>query len=170
MSEPVPCPSHIATEFLAWLWWTTTQQREEFNLPDGKIEVFVDDRISFDAPAGGGTKNVVSGSSAQTDSSAIAALRSGKSITAMRLVLRRDDREYQALIGEGLSIRNLRLPMASGGNAEDAAHEQLFLIDEFRFLWGELFRVFAEFRTGASWDGIVEDVKIWLAGPASVSN
>jgi len=161
--DPQPCPPHLSTEFFLWLWWHGSE-KNQFNDPVlGPFEIWMEDKIVLE----GGAKNAISGDSAAKDSSAFEALSSGKRISAMRIAIRRDDRDFILSVKEGLLLDQVKLPTVEGGDDDGGFYEAVFLIEEVRVLWNALFGFFATARVSTSWPETVEEIKAWLEETSS---
>jgi hypothetical protein len=145
---------HLASEFFAWLWYTSEQRRGTLDLGDGvgTVDFWVGSRISFRAVDEDKARAVVTGESPSTTLEARAALAGGKVVNDLRLVLRREEREYEVTLrGPYLDLHNVRLPAQVKTGADEILYERMYLYDELWFLLGALYARFAEERTGADW-------------------
>jgi hypothetical protein len=153
---------HLASEFFAWIWYTSEQKRGTLELGEGAgaVDFWVGSRISFRAVDEDKARAVVTGESPSTTLEARAALAGGKVVNDLRLVLRREEREYEVTLrGPYLDLHNVRLPAqvktAAGAaekeNSDEILYERMYLYDELWFLLGALYARFAEERTGADW-------------------
>lgn len=161
-SQEAKALPHLASEFFAWLWYTSEQRRGTLDLGEGvgAVDFWVGSRISFRAVDEDKARAVVTGESPSTTLEARAALAGGKVVNDLRLVLRREEREYEVTLrGPYLDLHNVRLPAqvktsagaAEKENGDEILYERMYLYDELWFLLGALYARFAEERTGADW-------------------
>jgi hypothetical protein len=175
-SQEAKALPHLASEFFAWIWYTSEARRGTLDLGEGvgAVDFWVGSRISFRAVDEDKARAVVTGESPSTTLEARAALAGGKVVNDLRLVLRREDREYEVTLrGPYLDLHNVRLPAqvkpAAGDGAEnkngedEILYERMYLYDELWFLLGALYARFAEERTGADWrTETLPSLKAWV--------
>lgn len=167
MSEAMstPFPPHLASEFLLWFWWRSERDRTVFDLsaPVGRIEAWVDDRLSFRPPGHDKATAVLTGENPSATLEARAALAGGKVLHDVRIHIKRDDREYSLQLGgAGLDVRGLRLPSIKVETAEEALLDRLDRYGEFHLIFMGLFEAFAEERVGSAWrQEVVPALRSW---------
>lgn len=146
--ESEPCPPHIACEFFLWLWYRSREGRGSVDLPEGKVEFWLDGRIDFRIPGEERTMYSVGGDDPSASAVAMAALAHGGVVKGLGLALRRDDREYaMRLTGAMLHTSALKLPaMVKGGDLGEELYEAAFLYEEQAFLLRCIFAVWAQQR------------------------
>jgi hypothetical protein len=168
--EQLPIAPHTASEFYAWLWWSSEQSEGKFDLGGdiGKIELWVDDRIAFRIPASNKPSAVMTGDNPGASLESRAALAGGKVLHDIRVAVRRDDREFAATLkGPGMDLQRVRLPQAIEGTGEDALYDRMFLYEELQVILGALFKQFAAARAAKMWDKtVLPALKEWVAGRA----
>lgn len=164
-AEATPFPPHLAAEFLLWFWWRSERDGTVFVLPDpvGRVEAWVDDRLSFRAPGADKATAVLTGDNPSATLEARAALAGGKVLHDLRVHIKRDDREYSVQLGGmALEVRGLKLPKLPTENAEEALLDRLDRYREFHLVLTGLFRAFAQERTGPAWRGeVVPSLRAW---------
>jgi hypothetical protein len=163
MAKHDPAPSdapeakalpHLASEFFAWIWYTSEARRGTIELGDGvgKCDFWVGSRLSFRAIDEDKARAVLTGDNPSTTLEARAALAGGKVVNDLRLNLRREDREYEVTLrGPHLDLHNVKLPAQVKTGEDEVLYERMYLYDELWFLLGALYARFAEERTGAEW-------------------
>ncbi len=171
MSDSTPFPPHLAAEFLLWFWWRSERDATVFDLPApvGRVEAWVDDRLSFRPPGGDRATAVLTGENPSATLEARAALAGGKVLHDVRVHLKRDDREYTLQLGgTTLDVRGLKLPKLPTENAEEALLDRLDRYGEFHLVLQGLFAAFAAERTGPAWkQEAVPSLAAWARPPAS---
>jgi len=163
--ESTPFPPHLAAEFLLWFWWRSERDGTVFDLahPVGRIEAWVEDRLSFRTPGADKATAVLTGDNPSATLEARAALAGGKVLHDLRVHLKRDDREYAVQLGgTSLDVRGLKLPKMPSENPEEALLDRLDRYGEFHLVLSGLFRAFAEERTGGTWRAeVVPALRAW---------
>jgi len=161
---------HLASDFFAWLWFTTEAGGGHVDLNGKEIQIWVDDRISFRSPSEEAARSVLTGTDAPRGREARAALGGGKVIREFRLRIAWDDREYGVtLTAPSLDMRGLLLPPLPEdvGDDADLLYARMEAVEAIWSVIGELYRRFAEVRTSDVWkDEVVPGVAEWLAESA----
>jgi hypothetical protein len=145
---------HLASEFFAWIWYTSEQKRGTLELGDGagSVDFWVGSRLSFRSIDEDKARAILTGENPSTTLEARAALAGGKVVNDLRLNLRREDREYEVTLrGPHLDLHNVKLPAQVKTGEEEILYERMYLYDELWFLLGALYTRFAEERTRAEW-------------------
>ena len=75
-TDALPIPTHLASEFYAWVWWSSEQRGGHFDLGEnlGPVDLWVDDRIAFRNPDAQKVAAVLTGENPSTTLEARAAL------------------------------------------------------------------------------------------------
>jgi hypothetical protein len=157
LADQTPVVPHLAAEFLAWLWWTIDLQESKFELDEvGRVEVWVDQRLSFRRPEDTKVSVVLTGENPASGLEAKAALEDHKVVHELRLGIRRDEREYTvSLRGPGLDITGAKLPQVTAENMEAEVYDRMFLYEELDHILKALYGSFAALRTSKDWDQVV---------------
>ncbi len=159
---------HLASEFFAWLWYTSERTGGQLTLQGEEIRFWVDDLLAFRAPGQDRSRAVLTGDDAPRGAEARAALIGGKVLREIRLRVDLQDREYAlTLRAPCLEVAGLVLPPMEG-EGEDAAaalHARMEALEEIWTVIARLYREFATVRTSDHWmDSVVPDLVDWLAG------
>lgn len=164
-AETAPFPPHLASEFLLWLWWRSERDGTRFDLPDpvGPIEGIVEDRLAFRPPGGDRATAVLTGENPTATLEARAALAGGKVLHDLRVLLKRDDREYSLQLGgPRLDARGLKVPKLPAETPEEALRDRLDRYEEFHLILSGLFASFAAERASLRWrDEVVPALRRW---------
>ena len=166
--EGLPVPSHLASEFYAWLWFASEEQGGAFNLGGevGRVDVWVDERIAFRNPEEQKVAAVMTGENPSSTLEARAALAGGKVLQDLRIGVRRDDREYfVTLKGPAMHLQGLKLPQVVLDGGEEVLYDRMHLYEELCLVLGELFGHWCRLRTEADWDDkTMPRLRSWVAG------
>jgi hypothetical protein len=166
--EGLPIVPHLASEFFAWLWWTSEDQGSAFDLgsPVGQVDVWVDERIAFRNADETRVNAVMTGENPAATLEARAALAGGKVLQEIRLGLRREDREFfVTLKGPAMHMTALKLPQVVTEGDAEVVFERIHLYDEVCFVLSTLYKRFAEVRSGPGWQSdVVPGLHDWLLG------
>jgi hypothetical protein len=157
---------HLASEFFAWIWYTSEAHRGTLDLGDGtgSVDFWVGSRLSFRALDEDKARAVLTGENPSTTLEARAALAGGKVVNDLRLSFRREDREYEVTLrGPHLDLHNVKLPAQIKVGEDEIVAERMYLYDELWFLLGALYTRFAEERTGAGWrTDMLPSLRAWV--------
>ena len=159
-------PPHVASEFYLWLWYTSDTTGGTLSLGEaGEVQFWVDDRLAFRSAGEDKVSAVLTGESPGSTLEARAAVRGGKVLRDVRLAVRREGREYAVTLrGPAIEVTAAKLPgLLKGGDAAEILYERLFLYEDLHWIVAQLFRRFAEERTGEGWRaGTVPAIRDWL--------
>ncbi len=171
MSEERPLLPHLVPEFLTWLWFASERDRGHADLGGelGHIDYWVDDRIAFRDVDSDKPRAVLTGENPSTAPEARAALGGGKVLREVRLVLKREDREFNVTLkGPNLDLAGVKLPQLIKGAAEEVMYDRMALYEELHFMIAGLFRRFAAERATELWaEQTLPAVRAWVAGGAA---
>lgn len=162
-------PPHVCAEFFLWLWYVSEVDRGLVDLGGevGEVQFWVDDRLSFRTPGEDKATAVLTGERPTEAPEARAALGGGKVLRDLKMVLRREDREYTVTLkgGPRLSIAGARLPaQVKTGDPAEILYDRMFLYEELHFFVAALFRRFAEERTAPRWQAeTLPGLRRWVA-------
>jgi hypothetical protein len=148
-----PLP-HLGPEFYSWLWYASEAEGGTMSLEEevGVVDVWVDERLAFQAPGEAKTRALMTGENTSTSPEAMAALASGKVVRDVQLHIRHGDHEFQlTLRGSQMDVSGLKLPPHSSDGEEELLYERMYLYEELWFVMGALYRRFAGLRTSEAW-------------------
>lgn len=152
----------LGPEFLTWLWWRS-EVAPRFEYPDGdSFSIHLDDHLDFRGERAAAKRASLRAGMPAASAEARAALRSGKTLAAARLLLARDEDEVRlTLRAEDLDISSLRLPAPEG---DDAREREQDLLDRTRQVLDDVDLCFAAFlavRCSTGWDAEAERLRAW---------
>ena len=145
---------HLTTEFLVWAWFVSEREEGRMDLgPDiGVIDVWVDQRLSFRGPGEDKARAVLTGENPSGALEARAALAGGKVVQDLQLGLRRECREYAAIVrGAHFDEAAAKLPTECKGTEDEVLYERMYLYEDLMFMLRALYRRFAQERTAPEW-------------------
>jgi hypothetical protein len=159
-------PPHIAADFYLWLWWRSEAQGGRFTLEDDTVvEVYLDDRLALRDTGEERPTTLLTGDSPGTTPEARAAVLGGKVPKELRLLVRREDREYRVTLrGERIGIAGAKLPtQVKTGDVAEILYDRMFVYEELHWLVSCLLREFATARVAADWrPAVVPQMREWL--------
>jgi hypothetical protein len=166
--EERPLLPHLVPEFLTWLWYASERDRGTANLGEeiGSIAYWVDDRIAFRDVESDKPRAVLTGENPASAPEARAALSGGKVLRELRLVLRRDDREFTCTLrGPHLDLQSVKLPQMIKGAAEEVLYDRMALYEELYFMIAGLMQRFAVERASEVWvEQTLPGMRAWISG------
>ena len=151
---------HLGPEFLTWLWWRSVTD-PCFVHPDG-TEVFlhVDEHLEFRGERAASRRTVLRAGAPGASAESRVALRSGKLVTAARLLLARgEDEVHLTLKAEDFDVSGVRLPVSKDGGHRERLETAL---ENLETLWDDLDLCYAAFlavRTAPDWPEEAERIR-----------
>lgn len=160
-------PPHVSADFYLWLWFKSENLGGRFTLDDGSaLEVYLDDRLALRDAGEERPTTLLTGDSPGTTPEARAAVNGGKVPKELRLLMRREDREYRVTLrGERVGIAGAKLPtQVKTGEVAEVLMDRMFVYEELHWLVACLLRQFAAERVAESWRAeVVPAMRLWLA-------
>jgi hypothetical protein len=160
-------PPHISADFYLWLWFRSEMLGGKFTLEDGSgVEVYLDDRLALRETGDDKPTTLLTGESPGTTPEARAAVNGGKVPKELRLLVRREDREYNVTLrGTRVGIAQAKLPtQVKTGEVAEILYDRMFVYEELHWLVACLLRLFAADRVSAEWrERIVPAIREWLS-------
>lgn len=165
----------LGYEFLTWLWFYSEQSAGKFKLNDQQTgEVFLGERLVLSLP-GEGKEKVVCTTQANALYEARTALRQGKSVEEMQLLLRIGENEYFLTLDSSLwAIKGLKTPRQLPGEEDDEADglflEKMFFIEQVSSALDALYSRFLIERLSPGWDSdVLPACRQWIDGKTEES-
>lgn len=165
--DPLEEAPFLGAESLTWiLWRAATDPR--FVHPDGtEVWVHPDERLELRGERSAARRTALRGGVPASSLEVRAALRSGKSVASLRLLLARGEEERRVTLkADGPELGSVRLPAPEGESLEERAEGSLDLLSR---LLSDIDLVFAAFRAareGAGWDAEVARIREWALTPS----
>jgi hypothetical protein len=164
-SAPLP---HLGPEFYGWLWFTSEAEGGSINLGEshGVIDVWVDERLAFQAPGEAKTRAIMTGENTSSSPEALAAMASGKQVREIQVHIRHGEHEYQVTLkGTLMDVSGLKLPPLGPGEEDDLVCVRMELYEELWSVIAALYRRFAVERTRPSWASeTLPAMRGWVSG------
>ncbi len=160
-------PPHVSADFYLWLWYTSEARGGRFTLEDGTlVEVYLDDRLALRDTGEERPTTLLTGDSPGTTPEARAAVLGGKVPKELRLLVRREDREYHVTLrGERVGLAGAKLAtQVKSGEVLEVLMDRMFVYEELHWLVSCLLRQFAVERVSESWrTDAVPAMRAWLS-------
>ena len=160
----------LGYEFLTWLWFYAEQFEGKFKLNENQTgEVFLGERLVLSLP-GEGKEKVVCTTQANALHEARTALRQGKSVEEMQLLLRIGENEYYLTLDSSLwAVKGLKTPKQLPSEEDDEADalflEKMFFIEQVSSALNVLYSRFLTDRLSPGWDSdVLPAFKQWTEG------
>lgn len=160
----------LGYEFLTWLWFYSERFEGKFKLNEQQSgEVFLGERLVLSLP-GGGKERVVCTTQANALHEARTALRQGKSVEEMQLLLRVGENEYYLTLDSSLwAVKGLKTPKQLPSEEDDEADgiflERMFFVEQVSSALNALYSRFLTDRLSPGWDSDVLPVfQQWIDG------
>lgn len=157
----------LGPEFLTWLWWRA-EVDPAFAHPDGtQVFIHFDEHLEFRGERAAARRVTLRTGMPGASMEARAALRSGKTLVAARLLLARGEDEVRfTLRAEDLDISGLRLPSPEGDTHDErlaaCLDAQATFLDDLDLC----LKTFLERRLSPGWDEDVAAIRAWSRTPS----
>ena len=158
---------YLGPEFLTWLWWRADTD-PCFVHPDG-TEVFIhfDEHLEFRGERAAARRTVLRAGMPGASMEARAALRSGKTLVAARLLIARGEDEMRfTLKAENLEISGLRLPSPEGETRNDRLVACLDGQEQFLEDLDLCLATFLRIRCAPAWEAELAKIRAWGEAPS----
>ncbi len=157
----------LGPEFLTWLWWRGDAE-PCFRHEDGtEVYIHFDEHLEFRGERAAARRTVLRAGMPGASMEARAALRSGKSLVAARILLARGEDELRfTLRAENLGISGLRLPAPEGETREDRLLACLDAQDQFVEDLDLCLATFLRVRCSERWEAECERIRAWGESPS----
>ncbi len=161
----------LGYEFLTWLWFRMETQGEEFRLPDGRpAEVSLGEKVIL-SRQDDGRERVICTTQAGALDEARTALRQGKLVEEVQVVLTIGDNEYTVTLDRDLwAFRSLKTPKQMPAFDEEDPDgrflEKMFFLEEVFAAWNALYFQFLSLRLSPSWESdVLPPFQHWIRNP-----
>jgi hypothetical protein len=163
----------LGSEFLTWLLWRAATD-PGFSVSEGgaaEVWVHVDEHVELRGEVSAARRVTLRGGVPGASREVRAALRGGKSVAALRLLLARAEEETRVTLrlsaGEGtVELASVRLAAPEGEDAEERAARSLDALDRLLEDVDLVFGAFAARRAAPGWEAEVERIRSWVAAPS----
>lgn len=161
----------LGEEFLTWLWFRLETDSGDFALGDGRsAAVALDDYLAFAPAEQDETEHTLRKGLPSRCAEARAALRHGRRVRRMKLIVAIGDREWRLTVdGPSLNLHGVRLPPdpEEAGSREELAAERAAAFVEIRDVVEDLYAHFLRERLRDDYQATAGEAQAqWRAAPA----
>lgn len=158
---------YLGPEFLTWFWWRA-ETDPCFRHSDGtEVYVHFDEHLEFRGERSAARRTVLRAGMPGASMESRAALRSGKSLVAARILMARGEDEMRFTFrAETMGISGLRLPSPDGETREDRLLACLEAQEIFLEDLDLCFATFLKIRCTPDWDAELQRVRAWGEAPS----
>lgn len=157
----------LGPEFLTWLWWRASTDPTFVHEDGTEVFVHVDEHLELRGERSAARRTVLRSGMPGGSSEARAALRSGKTLVAARLLLVRGEEERRlTLKAEDYDASGLRLPAPEPGPARERLIGSLEALERLQDDLDLTFATFLRVRLSAQWSVDVDRLRAWAAEPS----
>lgn len=161
VDDPVMPPETMA-EFLRWVWEQDKRESAKIDTDGTPLTWWVDDLVRFADQPGGAVTSAMRPHNTATPA-LLASIAYGDAIAEIRVVLRREEREYVVTLTHGLHPLGAKLPIqVKTGDAAERLYDTMFVAEELHYLVSCLWRAFAEVRASDRWKQANGSARAWL--------
>ncbi len=172
MIAPVNMPEgvgmeYLGPEFLTWLWWRSDVEPGFKHASGDEVYVHFDDHLEFRGERSAARRTVLRAGMPGASMEARAALRSGKSLTAARILLAHGEDEVRfTLRAETMAISSLRLPAPEGDTREARLAASFESQEQFLGDLDLCLTAFLRVRCSDAWEAEAARIRTWGAAPS----
>lgn len=157
----------LGPEFLTWLWWRASEEPRFVHEDGTEVFVHVDEHLELRGERSAARRTVLRSGMPSVSAEARAALRSGKTLVAARLLLVRGEEERRLTVkAEDLDLSGLRLPAPEPGPARERLEQSLEALERAQDDLDLCFKAFLDVRLTPAWSGEVDRIRAWGAAPS----
>lgn len=157
----------LGPEFLTWLWWRAAEAPRFVHADGTEVFVHFDEHLEFRGERSAARRTVLRTGMPGGSAEARAALRSGKTLVAARLLLVRGEEERRlTLRAEDLDLSGLKLPTSETRDPHERLADSLEALDRAQDDLDLCFLTFLEVRCSNEWLAEVRRLRTWGAAPS----
>ncbi|WGL58617.1 hypothetical protein QEJ31_08720 [Pigmentibacter sp. JX0631] len=162
--------SFLGREFLTWLWFKTETQNHKLNIGNfGSFHLYIDDKIVLSSSNGSVRENSLKGGTPAYAFEAGSALGTGKLVHEAKFILQDSQRQWSfSLVGEDLSLRNVRLPVISEADSQAHITQRVLSIQLLANIIDELFKQFMEIRISQKLEAELTEIRNWVENKVTI--
>jgi hypothetical protein len=158
---------YLGPEFLTWLWWRSESEPAFRHLDGTEVFVHFDEHLEFRGERSAARRTVLRAGMPAASMEARAALRSGKSLTAARILLARGEDEVRfTLRAETLAVSGLRLPAPEGETRPERLVASLEAQEQFLEDLDLCLAAFLQVRCAGGWEDEAARLRAWGEAPS----
>lgn len=157
----------LGPEFLTWLWWRAAEDPRFVHEDGTEVFVHIDEHLELRGERSAARRTVLRSGMPSGSAEARAALRSGKTLVAARLLLVRGEEERRlTLKAEDLDLSGLKLPAPEPGPARERLEQSLEALERAQDDLDLCLKAFLSVRLTPAWSGEVARIRSWGAAPS----
>ncbi len=157
----------LGPELLTWLWWRAAEAPRFVHADGTEVFIHVDEHLELRGERSAARRTVLRSGMPSGSAEARAALRSGKTLVAARLLLVRGEEERRlTLKAEDLDLSGLRLPAPEPGPARERLEQSLEALERVQDDLDLCLAAFLEVRLSPRWAEEVGRIRSWAAAPS----
>ena len=158
---------YLGPEFLTWLWWRADTNPRFVHEDGTELFVHFDEHLEFRGERSAARRTILRTGMPGASAEARAALRSGKTLVAARVLMARGEDEVRfTLRAEDLDCSGVKLPAPEGDTPLERLEACLEHQDHFVDDLDLCLATFLNVRLGDTWGGEVESIRTWGARPS----
>ena len=158
--------THLAPEFMLWLWWRSERDDGMFALGGelGDVEVWQDDRMVLASSAVNAQTDTFRGGHPATSAEAREALRLGKLPIQAKVGVVRGAQRWDATIkAHDLGLSGVKIPAVLSREDDELLAERMLLLGQLCAVLDALMVAFVRERKAADWPATHEAIRAWAA-------
>jgi len=158
--------THLAPEFMLWLWWRSERDNGVFALGGelGDVEVWQDDRMVLASSAVNAQTDTFRGGHPATSAEAREALRLGKLPIQAKVGIVRASARWDATIkAHDLALSGVKIPAVLSREDDTMLAERMLLLGQLCAVLDALLVEFIGERMAHTWPGTHEAIRAWAA-------
>ena len=158
--------THLAPEFMLWLWWRSERDQGVFSLGGelGDVEVWQDDRMVLASSAVNAQTDTFRGGHPATSAEAREALRLGKLPIQAKVGIVRGAQRWDATIkAHDLALSGVKIPAVLSREDDTMLAERMALLGQICDVLDALLVEFIGERTARAWPATHEAIREWAA-------
>lgn len=158
--------THLAPEFMLWLWWRAERDNGVFALGGelGDVEVWQDDRMVLASSAVNAQTDTFRGGHPATSAEAREALRLGKLPIQAKVGIVRGAQRWDATIkAHDLALSGVKIPAVLSREDDELLAERMLLLGQLCAVLDALLVEFIRERKATDWPTTHEAIRAWAA-------
>ena len=158
--------THLAPEFMLWLWWRSERDNGVFALggEPGDVEVWQDDRMVLASSAVNAQTDTFRGGHPATSAEAREALRLGKLPIQAKVGIVRGAQRWDATIkAHDLALSGVKIPAVLSREDDEMLAERMLLLGQLCAVLDALLVEFIGERKARAWPATHEAIRAWAA-------
>lgn len=158
--------THLAPEFMLWLWWRSERDSGVFALGGelGDVEVWQDDRMVLASSAVNAQTDTFRGGHPATSAEAREALRLGKLPIQAKVGIVRASQRWDATIkAHDLALSGVKIPAVLSREDDTMLAERMALLGQICAVFDALLVEFIGERMARAWPGTHDAIRAWAA-------